>query len=131
MDDTNLRSVERSNTAVLFRAFLWLLQFLLGATLGFVIADASVTTHVAILEPGGRATRVHVEVRVLDFPIHEESGFVNTEDGIWELRGARRVTVSIEQFLIVYGIIAGATLLGSMISLVSFVHRSHAFRADV
>ena len=111
------RSVARSDAAIAFRTLLWLLQLLLGATVGFLIADTSVTTHVTVLEPGGRGTRVHVEVRVFDIPVHEESGFVNTEDGIEELHRSRRVTVSTEQGLLVLGLIAVGTVVGSAVSL--------------
>jgi hypothetical protein len=111
------RTIAKSNTAILFRGMLWSIQFFLGATAGLMIADAAVTTHVTVLEEGSRVSRVRVEVRVWNIPIHEETGFVNTEDGIWELNKSRRVTVSDGQFLLVYGIIAGSALVGSAISL--------------
>jgi hypothetical protein len=113
----NEPTIARSDGVVVLRAILWVVQSLLGAILGFHIADASVNTHVTVLEPGGRASRVRVEVRILDFPIHEESGWINTEDGIGELRTSRRVTVSTEQFLLVIGIIALGAIAGAAVSV--------------
>lgn len=110
-------SVTRSELSVLFRLLLCTLQFFLGAAVGYLCADALIATDVTILERGGRVTQVHVVVRVLGIPIQEESGFVATEDGVWELRESRRVAVSSEQLTLIGGLVALASLVGGGMSL--------------
>lgn len=108
MDKLTEPPVARSGSSVLFRGFLW--PF--GAVVGFVIADASVSSsRVSVLENASPICGVHSEVRLFNILIYESSGHALRER-VGELRAVRRYPAPTEYYLLVYGIIAVGTLFG-------------------
>jgi F0F1-type ATP synthase assembly protein I len=95
----------------------WIAQALLGAILGYLIGDRVVTTNLAILEPHGRVTLVKVEVRFFGLSVNEKTGFVNTEDGPWDLHQPRRHLLSDSQVAWVYGTMVGSSFVGMVVAL--------------
>jgi hypothetical protein len=112
MDELTESPVARSDSSVLFRAFLWLF----GAVVGFGIAFAAVSSSGCTVFENGARSSVHSEVRLFNIPIHEASCYV-VLGGIGEPRAVKRPHAPTEFYILVYGIIAVGTLLGSAVSV--------------